>query len=200
MPAAVKSIPQQEPVMSEQVESRDTRTRIQVVALELFTEQGYDATSLREIAERLGVTKAALYYHFKSKEEIVESLTGDQIKRLESMIEWAHGQPPTLATRKEFLRRYAEGMLFSNHHKVMRFFERNQAAMKDRPSGKHFKDRMDTVIDILAEPGAPPARRLRAAMAFFSLHASWFVLDAESISDEERMHTALEMAYELIEG
>jgi len=49
----------------------DTRTRIQAVALELFTEQGYDATSLREIAERLGVTKAALYYHFKSKEEIV---------------------------------------------------------------------------------------------------------------------------------
>src|SRR5215470_13688163 len=38
----------------------DTRTRIQRVALELFTEHGYEATSLREIAERLGVTKAAL--------------------------------------------------------------------------------------------------------------------------------------------
>lgn len=186
--------------MSEQVEARDTRTRIQAVALELFTEQGYDATSLREIAERLGVTKAALYYHFKSKEEIVESLTGDQIQRVESMIEWAQGQPATAETRREFLRRYAEGMLSSNHHKVMRFFERNQAAMKDRPSGKHFKDRMEAVIDILAEPGAPPPRRLRAAMAFFSLHASWFVLDADSISDEERMQTALEMAYELIEG
>jgi AcrR family transcriptional regulator len=186
--------------MSEQVEGRDTRTRIQAVALELFTEQGYDATSLREIAERLGVTKAALYYHFKSKEEIVESLTGDQIKRVEAMIEWARTQPATLETRKEFLRRYAEGMLSSNHHKVMRFFERNQAAMKDRPSGKHFKDRIEVIVDILAEPGAPPARRLRAALAFFTLHASWFVLDSESISDAERMRTALETAYELIEG
>ena len=46
----------------------DTRARIQQVALELFAEQGYDKTSLREIAERLDVTKAALYYHFKSKE------------------------------------------------------------------------------------------------------------------------------------
>jgi AcrR family transcriptional regulator len=45
----------------------DTRARIQQVALELFAEQGYDKTSLREIAERLDVTKAALYYHFKSK-------------------------------------------------------------------------------------------------------------------------------------
>src|SRR5580704_12464879 len=47
----------------------DTRARIQQVALELFAEQGYDKTSLREIAERLDVTKAALYYHFKSKED-----------------------------------------------------------------------------------------------------------------------------------
>ena len=52
----------------------DTRSRIQAVAVELFSEQGYDKTSLREIAERLGVTKAALYYHFKSKEDIVRSL------------------------------------------------------------------------------------------------------------------------------
>src|SRR5262247_2554875 len=37
----------------------DTRTRIQRIALELFTENGYEATSLREIAERLGFTKAA---------------------------------------------------------------------------------------------------------------------------------------------
>ena len=48
---------------------RDTRAQAQKVALELFAEQGYEKTSLREIAERLGVTKAALYYHFKSKEE-----------------------------------------------------------------------------------------------------------------------------------
>src|SRR5207249_3794900 len=53
--------------------TKDTRSRIQEVALELFTEKGYDQTSLREIAERLDVTKAALYYHFKTKEDIVAS-------------------------------------------------------------------------------------------------------------------------------
>ncbi len=46
------------------------RERILDVALELFTEQGYEKTSLREIADRLGVTKAALYYHFPSKGDI----------------------------------------------------------------------------------------------------------------------------------
>jgi AcrR family transcriptional regulator len=51
-----------------------TRQRILDTARELFTEQGYDGTSLREIAEPLGFSKAALYYHFKSKEEILGAL------------------------------------------------------------------------------------------------------------------------------
>jgi AcrR family transcriptional regulator len=51
-----------------------TRDRILEVALDLFTEQGFDKTSLREISEGVGVTKAALYYHFRSKEEILSSL------------------------------------------------------------------------------------------------------------------------------
>src|SRR5271156_6797402 len=53
---------------------RDTRAQAQKVALELFAEQGYEKTSLREIAERLGVTKAALYYHFPSKQDILMAL------------------------------------------------------------------------------------------------------------------------------
>jgi AcrR family transcriptional regulator len=52
----------------------DTRGRILSVALELFTERGYEATSLREIADRLDYTKAALYYHFRSKDEILRAL------------------------------------------------------------------------------------------------------------------------------
>ena len=50
------------------------RERILDVALELFNAQGYDKTSLREIAERLGVTKAALYYHFERKEDLLLEL------------------------------------------------------------------------------------------------------------------------------
>ena len=52
----------------------DTRERILDIAQELFTRQGYDKTSLRDIAERLGITKAALYYYFERKEEILLEL------------------------------------------------------------------------------------------------------------------------------
>jgi AcrR family transcriptional regulator len=78
----------------------DTRDRILAVATELFSDQGYDATSLREIADRLGFTKAALYYHFQSKEQILaallepaDELLAEFVGRLEAAegVEgWAH--------------------------------------------------------------------------------------------------------------
>jgi len=52
----------------------DTKQRIQEVARELFVRQGVQRTSLQEIADRLGITKPALYYHFSSREELVRSI------------------------------------------------------------------------------------------------------------------------------
>ena len=51
-----------------------TRERIQEVARDLFAQQGVQRTSLQDIADRLGITKAALYYHFASREELVRSI------------------------------------------------------------------------------------------------------------------------------
>ncbi|WP_018640008.1 TetR/AcrR family transcriptional regulator [Parafrankia elaeagni] len=53
---------------------KSTRERILDVALELFTHAGYEAVSLREIAQRMNFTKAALYYHFSSKDDILLAL------------------------------------------------------------------------------------------------------------------------------
>src|SRR3954467_5148914 len=67
----------------------DTRQKILDAAQVRFSEQGYEGTSLREIAEDLGFTKAALYYHFQSKDQIIqallapmEGLVGDLLERL----------------------------------------------------------------------------------------------------------------------
>ena len=54
--------------------SPDTRTRIESTALELFIQQGFSATSLQQIADRVGVTKAALYYYFPSKADLARSI------------------------------------------------------------------------------------------------------------------------------
>ncbi len=52
----------------------DTRQRIQEAARDLFFQQGVQRTSLQDIADRLGITKPALYYHFDSREDLVRSI------------------------------------------------------------------------------------------------------------------------------
>src|SRR3984893_14331611 len=145
----------------------DTRARIQQVALELFAEQGYERTSLREIAERLGVTKAALYYHFKSKEDIVRSFTEDYFARLDALIAWGREQPATGQTAEELLDRYIAIVMESGE--VFRFLERNQATVHGTEDGKHrftqFQPRLAALMEIITSPDAPPSSRIRAARA-----------------------------------
>ena len=52
----------------------DTKERIWETALELFAQNGYLGTSMNDIAQRLGFTKAALYKHYTSKQEILDSI------------------------------------------------------------------------------------------------------------------------------
>ena len=52
----------------------DTKERILETALELFAQNGYLGTSMNDIAERLGFTKAALYKHYTSKQEILDKI------------------------------------------------------------------------------------------------------------------------------
>ena len=160
----------------------DTRTRIQQVALELFAEQGYERTSLREIAERLGVTKAALYYHFKSKEDIVRSFTEDHFSRLDALIAWGREQPPGARTAQELLDRYITIIFDSGE--VFRFLERNQATIHGTEDGKHrfmqFRPRLAALMEIITGPDAPPRARIRAAAAIFAVSTSchFFTKDA----------------------
>ena len=52
----------------------DTRERIIDTALELFSQSGYLGTSMNDIAQRLGITKAALYKHYAGKQEILDRI------------------------------------------------------------------------------------------------------------------------------
>jgi AcrR family transcriptional regulator len=180
-----------------------TRERIQSIALELFAEQGYEKTSLREIAERLGVTKAALYYHFRSKEDIVRSFSEDYRAELEQVIAWGASQPRTPGTRAEILRRYAG--IVSEQLAVIRFMEQNQAAMHTLMSDsgarkKMFRDQFMSLCDLLAPPGAPLADRVRAITAVITIGMSPMILQREAPSPEDLNEAVLDVARELADA
>src|SRR3984893_18237163 len=181
---------------------RDTRAQAQQVALELFAEQGYEKTSLREIAERLGVTKAALYYHFKSKEDIVHSFTDDYFAAIDDLVDWGRKQPRTDETRREILDRYVGIVLGGGE--VFRFLEQNRAAVQGMEAGKErfarFRDRLDPPGVLLARAG-PDARRrwgVPATAALLSVGATCHVYLQRAEDPDKLRAIILEIATDLI--
>jgi len=142
-----------------------TKERILDVALELFNEQGYESTSLREIADRLGVTKAALYYHFARKEDILlelhlrlHALGRDILDDLDGLDEreivsaW-----PRLID--EFIDRLlANGDLFRLHQRNQRAFE--QLGDNERHQAEN-EDLEQRFRRFLANPEIPLEDRVR---------------------------------------
>ncbi|PZH17014.1 TetR family transcriptional regulator [Streptomyces sp. NTH33] len=174
----------------------NTRRRILDVALELFAEQGYEKTSLREIAERLGVTKAALYYHFRTKEEILVSLFESLTQPMEELIEWGRGQPHTLETKQEIVRRYDQAL--AGAAPLFRFMQENQATVRELRIGDAFKNRMRDLRDIIIDPDASLADQVRCISAIFTLHAGMFVMQDLDGDPEERRKAVLEVAVDLV--
>jgi AcrR family transcriptional regulator len=147
----------------------DTRIQLQAVALELFAERGYDSTSLREIAERLNITKAAVYYHFRSKDEILVSLIMDFLDRLDDLASWGETQPRNADTRIGMLRRY-DDMLSGQTSELARLLREGRASLRDPELEGLIRDRYRTLIEFLSPPGDVVMGRLRARLALSSLH------------------------------
>ncbi|BBA99335.1 putative TetR family transcriptional regulator [Actinacidiphila reveromycinica] len=179
-----------------QTRRSDTRHRIQDVALKLFAEQGYEKTSLREIAERLHVTKAALYYHFKTKEDILISISADLMAPIDELITWAQGQPRTLETKQEVLRRYCDALWGAAD--LFRFLQENQATVRDLAIGESFKTRIKALSELLTEPDAPLTAQIRSMTALFSMHAGMHVMQSVEGDAEEKRGAILAVALDLV--
>lgn len=67
--------------------------RVRTCALELFARHGVAGTSLRMIAEELGVTKAAVYYHYRSKSDIVQAVLRPAFATFEELLAEASSVP-----------------------------------------------------------------------------------------------------------
>ncbi|MEV0910955.1 TetR/AcrR family transcriptional regulator [Streptomyces hokutonensis] len=174
----------------------DTRQRIQDVALELFAEQGYEKTSLREIAEHLDVTKAALYYHFKTKEEILVSIFEDLTQPIEDLIEWGREQPHTLETKQEIVRRYSVAL--DGATPLFRFMQENQATVRDLRIGERFKERMRGLREIVIDPDSTLVEQVRSLSAIFTLHAGMFAVQDLEGDPEDKRKAVLEVATDMI--
>ena len=167
-----------------------TRDRILDVALDLFIDQGYDGTSLRQIADRLGITKAALYYHFEAKEDILMALH----LRLHEFGKTALGtmtgdEPITLELWGALLDEVVDQMLVQR--KLFLMHERNQAALEKLHNAGHdaeHEDFQNQLRQVLADPRLPMRDRVRMAASMGAVFAGLFLPgDAFPESDNKEL-------------
>jgi AcrR family transcriptional regulator len=145
-----------------------TRERILDIALELFTERGYDKTSLRDIAERLGTTKAALYYHFERKEDIflelhmrLHALGREALERLGELETGQQRADAWPALLDDFIDQVVE------NRELVLLHQRNHGAMEALQNSERHEAENDDIEQqfrrILQSPDIPLERRVRMA-------------------------------------
>ncbi|MEW2131465.1 TetR/AcrR family transcriptional regulator [Streptomyces sp. NPDC005435] len=175
----------------------ETRAAIRRVALDLFTASGYEATSMREIAEVLGIKKASLYYHFAGKEDIVRSLVEQRGAEAEDLLAWLETQPRTPESAKAAVLRWVESFSADKLHGI-RFLTANPLLVRTLAGqgGNRIGSALATLVDALAEllPRRTPADVLQLRMALLSINAAVDASARGDFSDEDILRTARHMA------
>lgn len=93
----------------------DTRRKIVEAADQLFYEQGFEATSFADIAQAVGLSRGNFYYHFKTKDEILDAVIAARIDKTRSMLDaWE----TAMASPDERIRSFIQ-ILIVNQAKIM---------------------------------------------------------------------------------
>jgi AcrR family transcriptional regulator len=142
--------------------SAATRRRILDVALDLFVEQGYDRTSLREIAERLGFSKAALYYHYKAKDDILQALADALLEDLRNLVERVEQEPAGPGRARRALTELVDLMLRQRRTAQLVLSQAPAVQRLKESRDEHFQAR---IMGLVVSPDAPLTARLRASAA-----------------------------------
>ena len=83
--------------------AKDTKERILVTALEMFSQKGYAGTNIRELSESLGLVKSAMYRHFESKDAIWNTLLDELIAYYEARFGSTEHLPPVPDSLEELI-------------------------------------------------------------------------------------------------
>jgi AcrR family transcriptional regulator len=149
-----------------------TRRRILDTALDLFSAQGFAATSTRELSERLGFTKAALYYHFRTKDELLQALVEPVMAQLAALLPPFMVEEPPLpdAARERLLSSYLDVIV--QHRRLLGVLVQDPSASV-RPAlatGRAFYEALIRLLSGEAELTLQQRTRLRFVLG--GMHAA----------------------------
>jgi AcrR family transcriptional regulator len=176
-----------------------TRERILEVALALFAEKGYDATSMRTIAEHVGITKAALYYHFDSKADIVRAMLAETERRVADLAAWAREQPSTPDLSHQVLARWSD-IMQARGLAAFRFALANRPVISQIGADHHqgLQACLGQLYDALAPPDASVEDQLRIRLALMSINMAGLAGVDIDADESEVLAAARRLAVQLL--
>lgn len=148
-----------------------TREQILSTALDLFLDRGYEATPLRAIAETLDITKAALYYHFPAKEQLVVELTRPFLNDLADLVAQARSEDPQRRPdrRLALLTAYLDALI--THGRVITLLAQNPAAQNHPDVGLRARTLIESYTTEIAGAEARDEDKVRVACAIGVINA-----------------------------
>ncbi|GAD84825.1 TetR/AcrR family transcriptional regulator [Nocardia asteroides] len=142
-----------------------TKQAIRDAAVQLFATKGFEQTSLREVADMVGITKASLYYHYASKLDLLLAIVDPIIGHVRGIVTDIDAVPYDAEGIRAVLRAYLRGMI--RHRDAGAVFVRDAAAVVNAITDR-YPDLMEPTMDLrvwLAGPDPDPEAMLRASAA-----------------------------------
>ena len=130
------------------------RQAVLLTAAHLFLESGYRKTSMSELAKRLSITKPALYYYFKNKEDILIECYREGIAEIEGSLDEAavsHGDG--LSKVRAFIEAYARSIAGADFGRCVAMLDDGELSLKARRQVRELKRSMDAEIRGFIEEG-----------------------------------------------
>ncbi|MGE2720585.1 TetR/AcrR family transcriptional regulator [Mycolicibacterium celeriflavum] len=160
------------------------QTRVLDAALKLIAEHGVSGTSLQMIADEIGVTKAAVYRQFKTKEEIVIAITEREMGRLEDALEAAEAAGHGLKSREILLDRMIDQAI--ERRGVVSALQFDPVIIRLQAEHEPFQRFIERLYATLLGTHAGPEARLHAAVLSSAIsvavmHPLVSDLDAETL-------------------
>lgn len=151
---------------------QEPRARVLAAALELFGEKGYGGTSLQAIGDRLGITKAAVYYHYRAKVALLTNVAEPLLARVEALADHRTGRW-TQATCRDLLGDYLDVIVGA---RVLARVLLSDPTASDHPAAARMRAEQRRLRDLLVSPrGDKKAGKVRASCALGALEGA--VLD-----------------------
>lgn len=175
-------------------ERRPARERVVEVARRLFRARGYERTALRSVSEALGVTKAAVYYHFRAKEDLLAAIVGPTLDRIDLLLEPFGARLASAEERRRFLAGYIEEL--SGDPAASALLLRDPA-VADHPLGRRFAAQHGRMRALLGADDSLIAG-IRTATALRALELA--VIEFGDTDPVQVRETALNIALAVLEA